>query len=131
MRKGQSLGYAFAVSFMHPCRATLTCSKIGIAESIGFGQSKASLGLAESTRMAHVVLVGNLRQFTGGIAEIDLEVGSVQQLFRKLGETFPELAPHLAHGLAVAIDGHIYQDAILIPIPPEAEVHVLPAIAGG
>ena len=81
--------------------------------------------------MAHIVLIGNLRQFTGGVGELDLEVASVQQLFRRLGERFPELAPHLASGLAVAIDGHIYQDAILTPIPPKAEVHILPAIAGG
>ena len=81
--------------------------------------------------MAHIVLIGNLRQFTGGVTEFELDVDSVQQLFRKLGQKFPELAPHLEHGLAVAIDGQIYQDAILIPIPPAAEVHILPAIAGG
>lgn len=81
--------------------------------------------------MAHVTLIGNLRQFTGGVAEIELPVSSIQQLFRTLAERFPELAPHLQQGLAVAIDGQIYQDDILVPISRDAEVHVLPQIAGG
>ena len=81
--------------------------------------------------MARVTLIGNLRQYTGGITELDIEANNVRQLFRKLGETFPELAPHLEEGLAVAIDGQIYQDALLEPIGAESEVHVLPQIAGG
>ena len=31
----------------------------------------------------------------------------------------------------IAIDGEIFQDAWLEPIPPEAEVHVIPQIVGG
>ncbi len=34
-------------------------------------------------------------------------------------------------GVAVAIDGHIYQDALLQPIGADSEVHILPPIAGG
>lgn len=81
--------------------------------------------------MARVTLVGTLRQFTGGIAEIEIEAGTVRQLFARLAERFPDLAPHLEQGLAVAIDGQIYQDALLEPIGPDAEVHILPQIAGG
>ena len=81
--------------------------------------------------MAHVTLIGNLRQFTGGIAELDVDAGSVRQLFARLGEQFPALAPHLAQGLAVAIDGQIYQDALFQEIGPDSEVHILPQIAGG
>lgn len=81
--------------------------------------------------MAHVTLIGNLRQYTGGITALDVEAATIRQLFRKLGEQFPELAPHLQEGLAVAIDGQIYQDALLEPIRPDSEVHVLPQIAGG
>ena len=81
--------------------------------------------------MAHVSLMGNLRQYTGGIAELDVEASNIRQLFRKLGETFPELAPHLEDGLAVAIDGQIYQDTLLEPISEASEVFILPQIAGG
>ena len=81
--------------------------------------------------MAHVVLIGNLRQYTGGVTELEVAATSVRQLFQQLGAKYPELAPHLEEGLAVAIDGQIYQDALLQPIGERAEVHILPQIAGG
>lgn len=81
--------------------------------------------------MAHVVLIGNLRQYTGGVTELDVAAASVRQLFVRLTEKFPDLGPHLAEGLAVAIDGQIYQDALLEPILENSEVHILPQIAGG
>ena len=81
--------------------------------------------------MARVVLIGNLAQVTGGVAEFDLSATSVQQLFRQLGELHPALAPHLESGVAVAIDGQIFQDALLEPIGADSEVFLLPAIAGG
>ena len=81
--------------------------------------------------MAHVTLIGNLRQFTGGVVELDVDAGSVRSLFARLGDMYPALAPHLAQGLAVAIDGQIYQDALFQEIGPDSEVHILPQIAGG
>ncbi len=81
--------------------------------------------------MAHVTLFANLRQFTGGVSSVELEVANVRQLFERLGQRFPELAPHLEDGLAVAIDGQIYQDALLQDILPDSDVYILPQIAGG
>ena len=81
--------------------------------------------------MAHVTLIGNLRQFTGGVTELDVEAATVRQLFARLGEKYPELAPHLETGSAVAIDGQIYQDALFQEIAPDSDVHILPQIAGG
>ena len=81
--------------------------------------------------MARVVLVGNLAQVTGGVAEFDLSATSVQQLFRQLAELHPALERHLETGVAVAIDGQIYQDALFAPIADASEVFLLPQIAGG
>ena len=81
--------------------------------------------------MAHITLIGNLRQYTGGVSELELDAASVRQLFVRLGEAYPMLAPHLEQGLAVAIDGQIYQEALFQPIGPDSEVHILPQIAGG
>ncbi len=81
--------------------------------------------------MVRVVLSGNLKQFAGGEAEFEFEVDTVMQLFRRLAERYPAIKPHLEEGLAVAIDGQIYQDAWLQPIPPDSEVHLLPQIGGG
>lgn len=81
--------------------------------------------------MARVVLTGNLKQFTGGASEIEIEADTVRRLFDALGNRYPALRPHLEEGIAVAIDGQIYQDAWLEPVPPDSEVHLLPQIAGG
>jgi molybdopterin converting factor small subunit len=81
--------------------------------------------------MAHVTLTGNLRHLTGGVAELEVEAVSVRQLFDRLREAFPGLAPHLEQSPAVAIDGQIYQDALFQEIGAGSEVHILPQIAGG
>lgn len=78
-----------------------------------------------------VVLPGVLHAYTGGETAVEMEAGTIRQVFRRLGERFPDLAPHLADGLAVAIDGTIYQDALFEPVPDGAEVHLIPKIAGG
>lgn len=81
--------------------------------------------------MAHVTLVGNLRQFADGVGELEVEAANIRQLFAKLSERFPALAPHLEDGMAVAIDGEIYQEALFQTIKEDAQVHILPAIPGG
>jgi sulfur-carrier protein len=81
--------------------------------------------------MARVVLIGNLAQLTGGVVEFDLSATSVKQLFQQLAQLHPALGPHLEDGVAVAIDGQIYQDSLLEPIRADSEVFVLPQIAGG
>ena len=78
-----------------------------------------------------MVLIGNLTQLTGGVAEFDLSASTVKQLFRQLTDLHPALGPHLEEGVAVAIDGQIYQDALLEPIGADSEVFILPQIAGG
>ena len=81
--------------------------------------------------MARVELVGGLAQLTGGVTEFDLPATSVKHLFALLADRHPALARHLEEGVAVAIDGQIYQDALLEPIGPDSEVFVIPQIAGG
>jgi sulfur-carrier protein len=81
--------------------------------------------------MARVVLIGNLAQLTGGVSEFHLPATSVKQLFQQLTELHPILENHLAEGVAVAIDGQIYQDALFQPIGETSEVFLLPQIAGG
>ena len=80
--------------------------------------------------MIRVVLMGNLRQYTGGVTEVDVEAATVRQLYRKLAEQYPELEPHF-DSLGVAVDGQILQDALLEPLGEAKEVHLLPQIAGG
>jgi len=81
--------------------------------------------------MARVVLPSTLARFTGGEIELELDAGNIRQLLTALAERYPALKPHLDEGFAVAIDGQIYQDTWVQPIPPDAEVHLLPQIGGG
>ena len=81
--------------------------------------------------MARVFLSGTLKQLAGGESEIEVEARDVRQLLRALAERYPELAPHLESGYAIAIDGEIFQDAWFAPIRPDSEVHLVPAIRGG
>jgi molybdopterin converting factor small subunit len=79
--------------------------------------------------LARITLSSHLKPYTGGETELILDVDNVRQLFQALGERYPELGPSTA--LAVAIDGEIYQDALLQPIRSDSEVMLLTKIAGG
>ncbi len=81
--------------------------------------------------MARITLSSSLAPFTDGVLELELEVANVRQLFQALGERYPELRAQLEAGLAVAIDGEIYQDALLQPISRDSEVILITKIAGG
>jgi molybdopterin converting factor small subunit len=83
------------------------------------------------TQMAVVTLVGPLKTAAGTAGPLHIDAHNVRALIAELARRFPELAPLLELGCAVAIDGTIYQDAVLVPIQGDSEVHVLPPIAGG
>ena len=81
--------------------------------------------------LARISLSSSLTPFSGGAVQLELEVANVRQLFHALGERFADLKPHLDADVAVAIDGEIYQDALLQPISSDSEVFLFPKIAGG
>ena len=41
------------------------------------------------------------------------------------------MAPHIARGIAVSINGKIYRDSWSEKIPADAEIYLLPRIQGG
>ena len=81
--------------------------------------------------MAKIVLTGNLRLYTGGVTELELDVGTIRNLIRKLRERYPDLPDSLEDELAVSIDGTLHQDDWVARIPPNSEVQLMPRIAGG
>jgi len=83
------------------------------------------------TELARILLSSSLTPFTGGVTQLELEVANVRQLFQALGERFADLIPSLDSDVAVAIDGDIYQDALLQPISSASEVFLFPKISGG
>ncbi|MCP5150588.1 MAG: MoaD/ThiS family protein [Ectothiorhodospiraceae bacterium] len=78
-----------------------------------------------------VGLGGPLRSAAGGRSEFEVEASNVRQMLDALAAAEPRLAPVLARGVAVAIDGEIYRDDWFRAIPAGAEVFVLPRMAGG
>lgn len=81
--------------------------------------------------MVKVVLWGSLRTATGGVAEVEVEAATFRELLDRLAEAHPGLRPQIARGVSVAIDGVIYREAWFTPIPPGAEVVLMPYMTGG
>lgn len=76
-------------------------------------------------------LSSSFKPYTGGETQVEVHAANVRQLLELLAATHPELADHLEHGVAVVIDGVIYQDALLQPIGDDSEVVLIERIAGG
>jgi molybdopterin converting factor small subunit len=81
--------------------------------------------------MVQVRLGGTLQSYSGGQSAFEIEAATIGQLLAGLGEACPRLKPILEKGVAVAVDGEIYRGSLLQPLRPEAEVFILPRLAGG
>jgi len=81
--------------------------------------------------MARIVLTGNLRLYTEGVTELELESGSIRSLIRELRRRYPDIPEDIEDELAVSIDGVLHQDDWFAKIGPDSEVHLLPRISGG
>ncbi|MBV9683908.1 MAG: MoaD/ThiS family protein [Solirubrobacterales bacterium] len=82
--------------------------------------------------MPRVVLSGSsCLAFTSGQAELEVAAGTFRSLVRELDERFPGLGRQVEEGMAVAIDGVIYQDAYGARLEEGSEIYLIPKIAGG
>ena len=81
--------------------------------------------------MVRVRLSSSFTPYTGGQTRFEVDAANVRQLLERLGARYPQLKPQLEHGVAVAIDGVIYQDALFQPIGGASEVVLIERIAGG
>ena len=82
--------------------------------------------------MPKVVLAGiAARRWTGGLIEFDVEANTVRRMIIELDRRFPGLGNQIDEGMAVAIDGEIFQDAYQAPLKPDSEVVLIPKIGGG
>ena len=81
--------------------------------------------------MARIVLTGNLRLYTEGVTELELESGSIRSLLRELRRRYPDIPEDIEDELAISIDGVLHQDDWFAKIGPDSEGHLLPRISGG
>ncbi len=81
--------------------------------------------------MSKVFLWGGLRPAVGGADFVEIEAKTIRLLMTKLAESYPKLEPLIEDGVAVSINGTIYQDDWSKIIPTDAEIYLLPRIEGG
>jgi sulfur-carrier protein len=81
--------------------------------------------------MVEVTLWGSVGAAAGSRDKIEIEAKDIRELFRKLSAEFPGLEPLIDNGIAVAIDGVIYRDTWSKELPEDAEILLLPRLAGG
>jgi molybdopterin converting factor small subunit len=74
---------------------------------------------------------GSCHQFTGGKTEFDVQATTFRQLVRELEQKYPGLGAQVEEGMAVAIDGEIFQDAYQVELKPGSEIVLIPKIGGG
>jgi len=79
-----------------------------------------------------VVITGQAaRRFTGGQTEVQVEADTVRRMIAELDRRFPGLGHQIDEGMAVAIDGEIFQDSYQTRLDPDSEVVLIPKIGGG
>lgn len=71
------------------------------------------------------------RRFTGGATVFEIEADTVRRMIAELDRRFPGLGNQIDEGMAVAIDGEIYQDAWQATLRPDSEIVLIPKIGGG
>ena len=82
--------------------------------------------------MPKVLISGSACQrFTGGKSELEVSATTFRRLVLELEERFPGLGRQVEEGMAVAIDGEIFQDAYSAKFGPDSEVVLIPKIGGG
>ena len=81
--------------------------------------------------MSTIELWGALRPAADGATSVEIEATTIRELMRKLEERYPLMQPFIEEGIAVSIDGTIYQDSWQKALPEGAEIYLLPRIQGG
>ena len=58
-----------------------------------------------------------------------METNNFRSLILELDRRFPGFGDQIDEGMAVRIDGDIYQDAYLAPLNPDSEIYLIPKSA--
>ncbi|MBV9251343.1 MAG: MoaD/ThiS family protein [Acetobacteraceae bacterium] len=82
--------------------------------------------------MPKVIISGSAcQQLTGGRTEFEVAATTFRRLILELDEKYPGLGKQVEEGMAIAIDGEIFQDAYAAELKPGSEIYLIPKIAGG
>lgn len=78
-----------------------------------------------------VNLWAGLRRLTDGADVVTVEASTIGEMLDALAERHPGLAPILASGVSVALNGEIYNGARHRPVETGDEVFLMQRIKGG
>ena len=81
--------------------------------------------------MIKVFLGSNLKNFTNGVEELEVEATSVKSLIAELDYQFPGIADALDSGFALAIDGEVIANPGYEKLKDVTEVRFLSPMQGG
>jgi molybdopterin converting factor small subunit len=87
--------------------------------------------------MPRIYIPAQLRDLTGGLAEVAVSGATVRELVQHLEEQFPGVAARvtmdgeLSPALQVSIDGQFSRRGLDARVQPTSEVHFLPVFGGG
>ena len=81
--------------------------------------------------MIKVFLGSNLKDFTNGVEELELEVTSVKSLIAEMDRRYPGIADALESGFALAIDGEVIANPGYEKLAEVSEVRFISPMQGG
>jgi molybdopterin synthase sulfur carrier subunit len=83
--------------------------------------------------MPKVVLASGsaCQRLTGGQMEFEVEATNFRRLIQELETRFPGLGKQVEEGMAIAVDGEIFQDSYAVPLRADSEIVLIPKIGGG
>ena len=87
--------------------------------------------------MAQVYIPVQVRELTGGVAELEITGATVRELVAELERRFPGVEQRLCAGgelapnLQVSIDDQLSRRGLDARVQPGSEVHFLPVFGGG
>ena len=81
--------------------------------------------------MIKVFLGSNLKNFTNGVEELEVEATSVKSLIAEMDRRYPGIADALQSGFALAIDGEVIANPGYEKLAEVSEVRFLSPMRGG
>ena len=81
--------------------------------------------------MIKVFLGSNLKNFTNGVEELEVEATSVKSLIAEMERQYPGIADALESGFALAIDGEVIANPGYEKLAEGSEVRFLSHMQGG
>ena len=72
-----------------------------------------------------------LRRYTDGREVVEVDATNIGTMLAALERDWPGLAPAIAAGVSVSVDGRIIANSLTEPLSPDNEIYLLQRLKGG